>query len=240
MRFIANICRPNRALSAILLFAIASSVSAAQTADWRSRVSPDLLGIYDATTARITPSIKATVASTPVTERSTARFDAGGRVQVDVNFDCADAAPSNALKTAGLLIDTTVKAPPMCVVEGWAATVALPSLAAVASVKTIVLPHYAKTPVPISPSGRSKSQSLALPQAGGGTPVIDGNGVTIMNADKYIAQTGANDQLKMWLRKPLRTCSLHTPTSCFFRQLGIMPKITGRAHTHPSLLPLGP
>jgi hypothetical protein len=173
-----------------IVLATTVAASAASTPEWRSRVSASLLAVYDAAATTITPSIKATPPSTSTTERPTARFDAQGRVQVDVNFDCAVTAPISALKAAGLQIDTTVKAPPMCVVEGWAATTALPTLAAVPSVKMLDLPQYAKTRVPISSTGQSKSQSSAIPQAG--ATAIDGNGVTIMNADKFIAQTGAN------------------------------------------------
>jgi hypothetical protein len=187
---ISSISRIRGPIPAIVLFAIASTVSAAPASDWRSRVSPDLLGIYDAATTTIAPSIKATVPSTPAIQRSSARFDASGRIQVDVNFDCASSTPTSALKAAGLLIDTTVKAPPLCAVEGWAATTALPALASVASVMTLELPHYARAPSPILPSGHSNSQNLATAQGAGGNPAIDGNGVMIMNADKYIAQTG--------------------------------------------------
>jgi Subtilase family len=188
---VLSIIRSQWFVPATLLVAV-SVVAAAAATNWRSRVSANLLVVYDAATTSVAPSIKATQPATSATERPTARFDALGRVQVDVNFDCAVAAPTTALVAAGLLIDTTVKAPPLCVVEGWAATAALPSLAAVAGVKMVELPHYAKTPVPIVSTGHSVAEALAMPQAGGSTPAIDGNGVTIMNADKYIAQTGAN------------------------------------------------
>ena len=177
-------------VAAILLIATASSASAAPASDWRSRVSPDLLAVYDSATAPIRPSIKATVPPGSVIERSTARFDAQGRVQVDVNFDCANAAPTLALETAGLVVGTTVKAPPMCVVEGWAASAALPALASVPGAKVVELPHYAKTPAPIKPSSHANTQNLAMSQGVSANPAIDANGVTIMEADKYIAQTG--------------------------------------------------
>jgi Subtilase family len=187
MTFNSRLYRP---VSAILLLLSASTVSAAPASDWRTRVSPDLLAVYDSATTP-TPSIKATVPTGSVQVRSTARFDAQGRVQIDVNFDCAVAAPISALVVAGLRIDTTVKAPPMCVVEGWAATAALPTLAAVATVKIIELPHYAKPPIPIKSGSHVTTQSGVISQSGG-NPAIDGNGVTIMNADKYIAQTSVN------------------------------------------------
>jgi Subtilase family len=185
---IPSISRLRWPVAAGLLFTI-FTVTSADAADWRSRVSPDLLAVYDSATTTPSARIKSVEPTGSVIEHSTARFDASGRVQLDVNFDCANSAPTNALAAAGLLIGTTVKAPPMCVVEGWAATNALPAIASVAGVKTIELPHYAKTPVPIAPRGHSNTQNLVMSQGASGNPAIDGDGVTIMEADKYITQT---------------------------------------------------
>lgn len=189
MQINCNMSRFQGSVSAILLVIFATA-SAAPAADWRARVSPDLLAVYDSATATIKPSIKATLPSTGIVERSTARFDAGGRVQVDVNFDCASVAPTSELNALGFVTGVSLKLAPLCVVEGWATTVAIPNIAALPSVKSLSIPKYAASKHPIAVN---QAQTLARPQiqsASGQT--IDGSAITLMRADQYIAQTSAN------------------------------------------------
>jgi len=72
------------------------------------------------------------------------RYDSQWRLQIDVSYDCSQAAPATALKASGMVIDTSVKAPPLCIVEGWAALASIPSLVDAPAVMKIGLPRYAK------------------------------------------------------------------------------------------------
>jgi len=152
--------------------------------NWQSHVTPRALQVWKSAS-----STSPIAASNSI---STTRYDAKGRLQIDVTFDCATATVSEGLVAAGMVIGTNLKVPPTCVIEGWAPTSALPTIASLSGVNNIDLPHYARQPAPITSSGHSITRTSGLPQAASGTPVIDGNGITIMNADKYIAQTGAN------------------------------------------------
>lgn len=181
-----------RIIASILVMQAAGVAAspAAFAPDWQSRITPRLLTIWrSGQPARSGASQPSTIpASGARPSSSAARFDAKGRLQIDVEFDCASAAPGAGLIAAGMVIGTTLKVPPLCVVEGWAGTAALPGLASLAAVKGMDLPHYSQPRTPITAMG--KPQARSIPQAADGTPAIDGNGVSIMNADKYVAQTG--------------------------------------------------
>jgi hypothetical protein len=112
---------------------------------------------------------------------NTARFDERGRVEADVHYNCSSGAPTAALAAAGLSVHVATVLPPVCVVEGWIAPAALPSLSAVAAVTRVKLPSYVRQ-VP-RPSQKSTAAAPA-------TSAIDGNGLTIMHADQFIAQAG--------------------------------------------------
>jgi hypothetical protein len=155
---------------------------------WRSRVARQLLAMHDA------PAGTATAAASELGPR----FDASGRVQVDVHYDCALDAPLAALTAAGLSVGGSVKIAPLCVVEGWIAPAALDQVAAVAGVVRVQVPAYAirthprtlpQSPIQSSPavSPRAKAQGQATP----GT-AIDATGVSIMRADQFVSQTGTN------------------------------------------------
>jgi hypothetical protein len=75
---------------------------AAPAADWQVRVTPRLLTVWKG-------------APSGARSRSTnsVRYDSGGRLQIDVSFDCAQAAPTAELAVAGMVVGTTVKAPPL-------------------------------------------------------------------------------------------------------------------------------
>ena len=112
---------------------------------------------------------------------NTARFDEQGRVEADVHYNCSASAPTAALAAAGLAVNAATALPPVCIVEGWIAPAALPSLAAVAAVTRVRLPSYVRQiPHP------SQKSTEAAPAAG----VIDANGITIMHADQFVAQAG--------------------------------------------------
>jgi hypothetical protein len=158
--------------------------------EWRARVSSRLQSIYDAhrqpgpatnssaTEADGTGSAAAVGLSVAA---DLARFDARGRVEADVHYDCSTGAPTAELVAAGLSVSGMTELPPLCVVEGWIAPAALPKLAAVAGVTRVKLPSYARH-IP-RPSLKSTAQS---PAAG----TIDGNALTIMHADQFVAQAG--------------------------------------------------
>jgi hypothetical protein len=146
---------------------------AAPAADWQVRVTPRLLTVWKGAKSRSTNSV---------------RYDSDGRLQIDVSFDCAQAAPTAQLVIAGMVVGTTVKAPPVCIVEGWVPVASIPALASLASVKMIDLPHY-RTPRP-----RNPRHSTAPPPVTSAIPstTIDGNGITIMAADQFVTRTGAS------------------------------------------------
>ena len=83
---------------------------------WQSRVTPQILSLWKASNA-LTPN--ATGGSElPLKSNDHVRYDARGRVQIDVSFDCAKSTPTTALQAAEMLIGTSLRIPPTCVVEG--------------------------------------------------------------------------------------------------------------------------
>jgi len=193
--------RPQLALATGLAALVVSLlVSAAPTAGakWQTRVSRELQNVYSNATAAGTGAKPP--ASTSLNQGS-ARFDAKGRVQVDVHLDCAVPAPTAQLVAAGLTIGSTVRVPPFCIVEGWVSPAAIPALASISGVTLIKVPAYASRRHPRPSTGTSTpattpgspSPGAGRPQTGGASgPAIDGNGGTIMRADQYISQTTVN------------------------------------------------
>jgi hypothetical protein len=172
------------ALVAILSGAGVAATPGSLSADWQSRVTPR---VQQALRASQTGNSGPTRIAGP-----SARFDAKNRLQIDVEFDCTHAAPIASLAAAGMIIGTTVNAPPFCVVEGWATMSAIGALASAPNVTKIDLPKYSRSHPPLSPHSGATGVGAAITSATNGTPAIDGNGVTIMNADKYVQQTGKN------------------------------------------------
>lgn len=118
-------------------------------------------------------------------------LDATGRAQVDVSYDCTKSAPTAALSAAGLTIATVVKLPPLCVAEGWSAPADLPRISAVAGVTGVKRPAYVSHRHPLPPGNIGIVPSSPLrSQKAQGASGIDANGVSIMHADKFVAQTG--------------------------------------------------
>jgi hypothetical protein len=152
----------------LLLFSTAPrETNAAQ--EWRSRVAAKLQSVYD---------------SRQITRQTTdeqRHFDAQGRVQADVHYNCSSSAPTAALQAAGFSISGSATLPPLCVIEGWVPPEALPTLADAGGVTRIKLPSYVRhIPHPTL-------KSTAAAPAGG---TIDGNALTIMHADQFVAQAG--------------------------------------------------
>jgi hypothetical protein len=188
MRRESTLFRPVSSIAAGLI-AMLSAVGIAATPgslslDWQSRVTPRVQQVLHA--GQGNNSAPSTIGG------STARFDSKNRLHIDVEFDCAHAAPTASLIAAGMVIGTTVKAPPLCVVEGWAATSSIAALASAPHVKKIDLPKYSRSHPPLSHRSGLTGIEAAATSATSGTPAIDGNGVAIMNADKYVQQTGTN------------------------------------------------
>lgn len=151
------------------LFLVAASRETVAADAWRARVAAKLQSVYD---SRLT---------TQKTSNQQARFDARGRVQADVHYNCSSGAPLAALTTAGFSASGSAVLPPLCVVEGWVVPEALPTLAGVSGVTRIKLPSYVRhIPHPAL-------KSTAAAPAGG---TIDGNALTIMHADQFVAQAG--------------------------------------------------
>ena len=175
------------ALCAPLILRDAASAYSA-TPEWQSHVSARVLEVWKSYQRQTNPSAQAGSASIAGAE---ARFDDTGRVQVDVAFDCTQSAPTQALTTAGLMIATTVKVPPLCVVQGWATPGSIPMMATIASVKRIDLPRYSHHR-PMQPPHSQATSSLQQILSASGPPAIDGNGIAIMRTDQYQAQTGVS------------------------------------------------
>jgi len=151
-------------------------------AQFQAHVSASLLNLNQQAASGSSPLNGAT--SGP-----TARFDARGRVQVDVHFNCSAAAPTQALAAAGLSINASVHVPPLCVVQGWIAPNAVSSLASLPNVLRVEVPKYALRRKPHSVAPAVKAQRAApLTQGGGST--IDGNAISIMRVQQYISSSG--------------------------------------------------
>jgi hypothetical protein len=132
MEFRSSSCS-DWSLSAILIMTLTSIASASSAEDWQSRVTPQVQLIWQSARTpapNASPSTGVTASAAARPGNSNARYDSKGRLQMDVAFDCSQPAPSAALTTAGMIIGTTVKAPPMCVVESWAAVSSIPASAA--------------------------------------------------------------------------------------------------------------
>jgi hypothetical protein len=133
------------------------------------------------------------IAAAPVADtglESLAHRDAAGRLQIDVHFNCALAAPVAALTAAGLSIASSVKSGTLCVVEGWALSRALTQLRAVAGVTRISAPSYIRPTPPRSLRPLLHGLTRPLEQKQGAGIAVDQYGVSIMRADQFVAQTG--------------------------------------------------
>lgn len=117
-----------------------------------------------------------------------ARFDAKGRIQVDISHPCGEPVDNAGLAAAGFKLSDAVSAPPYCVDEGWVSPGAVGTVASLGNVTLVDLPVYARTiPMPSQHTGVSGgviTNSTSSP--------IDGNAITIMHAAQYISQTGSN------------------------------------------------
>ena len=138
---------------------------------WRFRVSAKLLSIYD------------TASRAPVAGADSARFNEKGWVQADVHYDCSYDPPTKALAAAGLAINSSVRLAPLCVVEGWMAPQAVADIATVAGVTRVKIPAYVVHPRLRAPVSMTAASSVRG---------IDRNGMTIMHADQFVAQTAVN------------------------------------------------
>ncbi|HEY6457482.1 MAG TPA: S8 family serine peptidase [Steroidobacteraceae bacterium] len=132
-------------------------------------------------------------AATPVSDpavQSLAHRDATGRLQIDVHFDCALAPPLAALTAAGVAVASSVKLGTLCVVEGWAPATALAQIQAVAGVTRISAPTYVRPTPPHALRPVLHGFTRPPEQKQGTGAAIDQNGVSIMRADQFVAQTG--------------------------------------------------
>jgi hypothetical protein len=191
-----SIRRPRWSIAVALIMSL-TAVGAAATPgsllpDWPSRVSPRVLSILKSAQAPSpkpsqSPNVDSIAPGRQVT--SSVRYDAKGRLQVDVAFDCGRPAPRATIIAAGMVIGTIVNVPPMCLVEGWVAVGGIPTVASIVGVRRIDLPRYSKPHPPISLRSAAPARANGEALATNGLPAIDGNGIAIMNVDKYIQQT---------------------------------------------------
>jgi hypothetical protein len=151
------------------LFLTGNPSQTAAADEWRARVAAKLQSIHDSRVAN------RAVAAGP------ARFDAQGRVEADVHYNCSAGAPTKTLAAAGLSASAAASLPPLCVIEGWVAPEALPTLATVGGVTRITLPSYVRH------SPRPTVKSTTASQS---STTIDGNALTIMRADQFVSQAG--------------------------------------------------
>jgi hypothetical protein len=182
------------AVLAMLAVWLCGAAPAATDDAWRSRVAKPLLDLYDATAG--SPGTAGNTSAIPVSPYAP-HSDASGRVQIDVHFDCALSAPLAALRAAGLSPGASVKIGPLCVVEGWVAPSQLEQVARVAGAVRVQVPDYVRPvrpitdalgPSPSAPPGRMRSAPAQ--QRASAASGIDANGVAIMRADQFVAQTG--------------------------------------------------
>jgi hypothetical protein len=78
---------------------------------------------------------------------------------------------------------------PLCVIEGWAPSTSIPTIADISAVSRIDLPKYAIHHPPMASGSRVANKRSLIASATSGTTPIDGNGITIMNLPGYIQQT---------------------------------------------------
>lgn len=186
------------AVVSIAAGALMAAVAGAQDEPWRARVSEAVLNLYGATTAP-KATLKAQSSSLGARNPSRARYDAAGRLHVDVTFDCAQPSPVRALRQVGFVVGTTLTARPVCILEGWADLRKLPQIAGTAGVTRVDLPHYAlhrhplAAPLQPSPSAApaappSGRRGTASPQGSGGQ-AIDGEGVALMQVTQFTEKT---------------------------------------------------
>ncbi len=120
------------------------------------------------------------------------RIDGDGRVQVDAWYDCSRAAPTSTLAATGLDIADAVHLGTFCVVEGWLRPTDLAALAAVEAVERVELPSYAMPHQPRQTGGAGTNINAPIGRAqiqAASANGIDLNGVVIMHADQFAAQS---------------------------------------------------
>jgi hypothetical protein len=88
------------------------------------------------------------------------------------------------LRAAGLAVGASVHVPPLCSIEGWLPTSAIPDVASISAVHSVDLPTYSRI---IKPVMRSFSQEQPNVSS-----VIDAAAVAITHAAQFIATTGRN------------------------------------------------
>jgi hypothetical protein len=119
-------------------------------------------------------------------------FDAQGRAQVDIRYDCQSGAPLQALSAAGFTAGTSVKLAKWCVIEGWLPVDSLARIASIPGVKRVQAPSYAIHPR-LSPSASRPSIHLTpRPDAGTSAGGVDQDGISILGADQFMSQTGTD------------------------------------------------
>ncbi|MDA8384572.1 MAG: JDVT-CTERM domain-containing protein [Betaproteobacteria bacterium] len=172
-------------LVAACLLALLAPAQVAFASAWQAHISTRLSA--ELQREGIIPSTVAPAARRTLSVGG-ARFDAAGGIQVDISHPCGQPVDAGSLAAAGFHVSATASAPPFCVVEGWVSASSVPYLASLSNVTLMDLPHYARVRGGASFSPRTGGGVATM----AGTTPIDGNGVSIMNADLYASSTGIN------------------------------------------------
>lgn len=155
---------------------------------WRTHVSPRLVAEWKKSQAGLTTKSSATQ---PQPNPNHMRLDSTGRVQVDVFHTCGLSIDKATFTALGFSVSSTVNVKPFCVIEGWVSFQSIPDIAIIPNVTFVDLPVYAHVPVPPTPH-KYQIHAFTNQALTNGATGIDGAGVTIMQADKYVQQTGTN------------------------------------------------
>ncbi len=141
---------------------------------------------------RQTQARDASTLTIPGIDRAALRIDSDGRVQIDIWYDCSRAAPTSALAATGVDIADAVHLGTFCVVEGWLRPTDLAAVAAVEAVERVELPTYATPHQPRQTGVASTNINSQVRRAqiqAASDHGIDLNGVVIMHADQFAAQS---------------------------------------------------
>src|SRR3984957_4618154 len=164
---------------------VLSAAAHAAMPDWASHVTPRLLAVWsEAEAGRAEKTAQRGAGPEAGEPPLQARFDSQGRLQIAVHYDCTLQSPLRALNAAGLAVGAAVHVPPLCSVEGWLRTTAIPDVASLHGVRTVDLPVYSRIIKPVM-------RTVPRAQASVDT-AIDGNAVAITHAAEFIATTAKN------------------------------------------------
>lgn len=149
---------------------------------WQAHVSGRLLALLQEQGIAPIPH----AANPPQISSRQVRVDSMGRTQIEVFHPCGQPVDQSKLAEAGFKVSLDLKTPPYCVIQGWVNTSNIPAIASIPGISIVDLPNYATVHGSLLPKSGS---SPSIPTS---TANPDSEGVSIMNAGTYTAQTGIN------------------------------------------------